>query len=229
MEDKATIIISALNEEYLQPTLDTLFERTPEKLLDKVIVIDDQSEEPIKIDHPKVHIIRNEIRQGLIRSRDIASKLAQSTTVISIDAHIKVAKNWLPPILDRLSANYKCIGVPLTRGLDPKEWKTTGPASAKTAWRWNLDFHWAKDDKSNETPAFAGHCFAFTKKWWQESGGFDTGMEKWGGENIEFSLRTWLCGGSVEIIRDSRTSPDQRDRPYASWNSAEPPGLRRRS
>jgi hypothetical protein len=52
-------------------------------------------------------------------------------------------------------------------------------------------------------PACAGHCFAFTKQWWGEIGGFDTGMYKWGCENIEFSLRTWLAGGSVEVVRDS--------------------------
>jgi hypothetical protein len=123
-----------------------------------------------------------------------------------MDAHIKVAEGWLPPIIDRLSANYKCIGVPLTRGLDPEKWEETSDPDAKTGWRWNLDFFWRKDDGSNESPAFAGHCFAFTRKWWEESGRLDDGMDKWGGENIEFSLRTWLCGGSVEIIRDSCTA-----------------------
>jgi hypothetical protein len=79
----------------------------------------------------------------------------------------------------------------------------TSGAYAKSGWRWNLDFNWVPDDGTDYMPSMAGHCFAFTKRWWEEVGGFDTGMYKWGCENIEFSLRTWLAGGSVEVVRGS--------------------------
>jgi hypothetical protein len=94
----------------------------------------------------------------------------------------------------------------MTRGLNIKKWSGDPSKDAKTAWRWDLDFYWSRDDKTDRSPAMAGHCFAFTKRWWEESGGLDDGMEKWGGENIEFALRTWLCGGSVEIVRESCTA-----------------------
>ena len=45
--------------------------------------------------------------------------------------------------------------------------------------------------------------FATTKQWWQEIGGMDDGLLIWGGENIEISLRTWLCGGEIVVARES--------------------------
>lgn len=209
MTAKATVIMSVLNEKYTEKTVRTLLERSGDEL-EEIIIIDDCSDEKVEDNFPKlsdkVRIIRNATRQGLIRSRNIGAEAAKSDIIVSMDAHIKVAENWLPPIIKRLTNNYKCIGVPLTRGLDPEKWEETSAPDAKTGWRWNLDFFWRRDDKTDESPAFAGHCFAFTKKWWEESGRLDDGMYKWGGENIEFSLRTWLCGGSVEIIRDSCTA-----------------------
>ena len=195
--------MSALNEEYIEKTIDTIIEKTMPGLIDEFIIVDDCSKIPIVIDRPKVRIIRNNMREGLIRSRNIAAEAVKSPVIVSMDPHIKVASDWLLPIVKRLGERYNCVAVPLTRGLDAPTWMETTSAYAKTGWRWNLDFNWISDDGSDMTPALAGHCFAFTKQWWNEIGGFDTGMYKWGCENIEFSLRTWLAGGTVEIVRDS--------------------------
>jgi polypeptide N-acetylgalactosaminyltransferase len=54
------------------------------------------------------------------------------------------------------------------------------------------------------------HCqcsmgmFATSKQWWQLIGGMDLGLNTWGGENIEISLRTWLCGGEIRVARGSK-------------------------
>jgi polypeptide N-acetylgalactosaminyltransferase len=55
----------------------------------------------------------------------------------------------------------------------------------------------------NQSPITMG-MFATTKRWWHTIGGMDAELSTWGGENIEISLRTWLCGGEIRVARGSR-------------------------
>jgi len=195
-----TVVITALDEPYVNKTIDGIIE-SDNGSLKEIIVIDDVSKEPIS--HPEARVIRNEEQKGLVWGRNHGAELADSEIIISIDPHCKItSKNrWLSVISKRMSEDYKCVAVPRTYCLDPEKWQEMKdrPIGFKTKWDWKLDFKWV-NTPGPYMPAFAGHCFAFTKSWWEECGGFDTGMKIWGGENIEFALRTWLFGGSVETV-----------------------------
>lgn len=47
------------------------------------------------------------------------------------------------------------------------------------------------------SPTMAGGLFSVSKKYFDYLGSYDTGMEVWGGENLEFSFRV---SGSIERV-----------------------------
>ena len=86
--------------------------------------------------------------------------------------------------------------------------------------KWNFSFDWF-DDGNGDVPILSGGLLLVTRKWWDEAGGYDDGMMQWGGENIEQSLRCWMCGGEIVVERKSmvghifwRPAPPQKVMPH---------------
>lgn len=204
------IVMAAHNEhEYMKRTLESIYETTPKSILNEIIVVDDGSQPPLAssmIDFPEVKIIRHEERRGLIKSKTEGGNAATSDMIMFLDAHVKPEPRWAEPILKHMNINYKRVVVPLIPILDGKTWVTNNNAvGVKMMFDWSLMFNWF-EDFNDIVPCMSGGLFAISRQWWHESGEYDYQMKMWGAENIEQSIRVWLCGGEIYVARDSRVA-----------------------
>ncbi|KAI3373953.1 hypothetical protein L3Q82_022515 [Scortum barcoo] len=116
---------------------------------------------------------------------------------------------------DRISQNRKTIVCPMIDVIDHDNfgYDTQAGDAMRGAFDWEMYYkripippELQRDDPSEpfESPVMAGGLFAVDRKWFWELGGYDTGLEIWGGEQYEISFKVWMCGGRMEDIPCSR-------------------------
>lgn len=237
-----SIIIVFHNEarSTLLRTIHSFVNRTAPRLLEEVILVDDASTHPWLLQPltvyvarlPKVHLIRLSRRQGLIRARLKGAEAANGQVLMFVDAHTEANVNWLPPLLHRLLENRKSVVIPTMDIIDWQTFNYLRPVRrSHGSMTWDLVFEYKSlptrldglaDTDPIPSPIMVGCAHAVWREHFLSTGSYDTGMEIWGGENIEHSLRTWMCGGTVEIIPCSRVGHVFKPRlPYAFNDNSE--------
>ncbi|KAH0520308.1 Polypeptide N-acetylgalactosaminyltransferase 11 [Microtus ochrogaster] len=224
----ASVVICFYNEAFsaLLRTVHSVVDRTPAHILHEIILVDDNSDfddlkgeldEYIQRYLPsKVKVIRNRKREGLIRGRMIGAAHAtgisalcfghlQSTLILRMYpiACFLLDENvtFLSVILllftfSRMTANLLCPSVAETLNRRLNELRL-----------WSF----------SRSPTMAGGLFAMHRQYFNDLGQYDSGMDIWGGENLEISFRIWMCGGKLFIIPCSRVGHIFRKRrPYGS-------------
>ncbi|KAG8513947.1 Polypeptide N-acetylgalactosaminyltransferase 4, partial [Galemys pyrenaicus] len=217
-----SVIIAFYNEAWstLLRTVHSVLETSPAVLLKEIILVDDLSDRAylktqleIYISTlPRVRLIRTNKREGLVRARLIGATFATGDVLTFLDCHCECNAGWLEPLLHRIGEDETAIVCPV---IDTIDWNTfefymqTGEPMIG-GFDWRLTFQWhsvpkhEKDRRKSRidpisSPTMAGGLFAVSKKYFHYLGTYDTGMEVWGGENLELSFRVWQCGGKLEI------------------------------
>jgi polypeptide N-acetylgalactosaminyltransferase len=163
---------------------------------------------------PKVKILRAEKREGLIKARLRGTEVATAPTLTFLDSHIECAPGWLEPLLDRIARNETNVASPVIDSISDETFRYNYASALSVAvggFDWSLKFNWQRVPDSEHkrrknpaepvrTPTIAGGLFTISKSFFERVGTYDPGFDIWGGENLEISFKTWMCGGTLEII-----------------------------
>ncbi|KAI1288152.1 putative polypeptide N-acetylgalactosaminyltransferase 9 [Halotydeus destructor] len=240
-----SVIICFHNEAWsvLLRTVHSVLDQSPAALIKEVILVDDYSnmahldkklEQYMSKLSDKVKIVRAEKREGLIRARLLGAKSAEGDVLTYLDSHCECTKGWLEPLLDRIARDPTAVVCPVIDVISDKtfEYNFRGDASAINVggFDWNLQFNWhgvpdrEKKRRTDPTdpvrsPTMAGGLFSISKEFFERLGTYDSGFDIWGGENLELSFKTWMCGGTLEIVPCSHVGHIFRSRSPYQWRT----------
>ncbi|XP_055328449.1 N-acetylgalactosaminyltransferase 7-like [Paramacrobiotus metropolitanus] len=220
-----SVVIAFHNEMWstLLRTVHSVINRTPPHLLAEVLLVDDFSDkvrlkdaldEYITRFKGKVKIVRNQEREGLIRTRSIGARKAVGEVVFFLDAHCEVNVNWLPPLLAPIAKDRTVMTVPVIDGIDSETYEINVQYQGQLfrgIFEWGLLYKETElpikekaqrryDTEPYKSPTHAGGLFAINRAYFLELGGYDEGLQIWGGEQYELSFKIWQCGGSIEWV-----------------------------
>ncbi|XP_020283999.1 polypeptide N-acetylgalactosaminyltransferase 35A [Pseudomyrmex gracilis] len=236
----ASVVICFYNEHYmtLLRSLHSIIDKTPVTLLHEIVLVNDCSDsdalhekirEYIKNTFDaRVRLFKTERREGLIRARVFGARKATGNVLVFLDSHIEVNEMWLEPLLSRIGHSKTIVPMPVIDIINADTFQYTGSPLVRGGFNWGLHFKWDnlpvgtlrhEDDfvKPIKSPTMAGGLFAIDAEYFRTLGEYDTGMDIWGGENLEISFRIWMCGGSIELIPCSRVGHVfRRRRPYGA-------------
>ncbi|KAH3711679.1 hypothetical protein DPMN_071351 [Dreissena polymorpha] len=193
-------------------TIYSILLRTPPELLREIVVIDDAIEDvamgSLLSRIPKVKVTRNSKMEGMIKSMNTGANLAVSPILIFVTSKCEVNVHWLQPLLQRLVHNNPAgVVAPVLDTISSTGEYSPNEELARAGFDWSLSSKLegnAIGEQVFSSPIYRGHVFSIGRERFLKLGKFDPGFESYGGENIELSLKTWLCGGRVEIHTCSR-------------------------
>ena len=156
-------------------------------------------------------ILRIPERVGFFQARNKGADLASAPVLIFLDANTECSPGWVEPLLERIAVNRSIIASPSMDIIDQDtgKYNLVLPESVG-GFSWNLMFTWkGLTDKeiqgSNlaeplKTPNLPGGNFAVDKDFFSILGQHDPVMYTLEFDNLELSIKCWMCGGSLEIV-----------------------------
>lgn len=241
-----SVIIVFHNEAWstLTRTLWSVITQTPKELLNEIILVDDFSafdflgqelDDYVRELPAKIVLLRHSSRKGLIQARLFGVKYATAKVLVFLDAHCECNQGWLEPLLAPIVESRTTIVVPLIDVISYKDMLVSlASTNSHGAFDMTMTFTWVPipryeldklgNDRTalSKAPAMAGGLFAIDKEYFHAVGAYDEGMVIWGGENIEMSLRIWMCGGRILSAPCARVGHIFRDKtPYEMIGGAD--------
>lgn len=217
----------------LTRTIWSVITQTPKALLKEIILVDDFSElyfldqqldDYVKELPVNVVLLRQPSRKGLIQARLLGVRHATAKVLVFLDAHCECNQGWLEPLLAPIVESRTTVVVPIIDVIKYRDLQLiTATTDSRGIFDMTMTFSWGplpqpelemiRKDRTALTraPAMAGGLYAIDREYFWAVGSYDEEMVIWGGENVEMSLRIWMCGGRILSAPCSRVGHIFRD------------------
>jgi len=239
----ASVIICFYNEDLttLSRTVHSVLDRSPHHLLHEILLVNDYSDlvsreeidtelksTAISDSGVDVRLVNTPRRLGLIRARVFGARNTTGDVLVFLDSHVEANTDWLQPLLSEIAKDETHVVTPIIDLINPDTLTYTPSPLVRGGFTWGLHFKWESPPSGTfdtaeslaepiMSPTMAGGLFAMDRNFFTRLGEYDTGLDIWGGENLEISFRIWMCGGRLDIIPCSRVGHIFRKRrPYGS-------------
>ncbi|XP_037563106.1 polypeptide N-acetylgalactosaminyltransferase 5 [Dermacentor silvarum] len=239
-----SVVITFYNEilSALLRTVYSIVNRSPPRILREIVLVDDFSDLPeVKSQLYRflrrhfrpgfIRLLRLSQREGLIRARLAGAKAALGDVIVFLDSHCEVFDGWLEPLVTVVSDDPTTIASPVITIINDQSFLHQGGGEfflQLGSFEWDGDFTWIVPPRGwrdpdptrpMRSPTIAGGLFAVDRRYFFQMGGYDPGMNGWGGENLELSFRIWMCGGRLVVVPCSQVGHVFRSlRPYTIPN-----------
>lgn len=175
----------------------TVLARTPTNLLKEIILVDDFSdldELKLRLDNEinsldskqRIRILRNEKREGLIRSRVFGARNCTGDVLLFLDSHIEANVGFAEPLLERVRQDRRVLAIPVIDIINADTFAYSPSPLVRGGFNWGLHFKWVNVPKSMlmkesdflgpfKSPTMAGGLFAIDRLYFKELGEYDLG------------------------------------------------------
>jgi glycosyltransferase involved in cell wall biosynthesis len=198
-----SVVIPTHNEgQQLHATVGAMLTTLPD--LGEIIVVDDWSTDgsaaAMSGVDPRVIIHQPPTRLGVAKARNYGALCSRGDLLAFCDAHMQVSPGWVEFFADTLANPSVGMVGPAIRDLTERD----GPIGYGLMFdERTLDIDWlpAPIGRRGPVPALGGMFTALRRPVFFAVGMFDYGLDLWGCEDLELSIRLWLLGYEVIVDR----------------------------
>lgn len=192
-------VVIALNEgENLRRTVERLRATLPDDA--EILIVDDGSTDGstgfLCAADPGVRLFRT-TQWGTARARNFGARHASGEFLVFADAHIDLPDLWWPPMIELLGQRGAGAVAPVVSDIAEPDCKGYGMRLCS-----DITIEWLPLQQNTPYPValIPWCCAAIRRDTFESIGGFDEGMIRWGGVDLELSLRLWLLGYELWLI-----------------------------
>lgn len=220
MSNLLTVVIGSHSDPELPATVQSIRETAGD--LADIVIVDDCSSKPVHIVGAKVR--RTQRRIGVGPARTLGAMLSETPWLLFVDAHMRFTPGWYQAASEVFSVNPATLWCGTCVGLNKDNMDVNKPSGVYYGATFNLcgpdhkhrhlkqvfEVVWAKPPEHLhfgqhgwEIPACMGASYLMNREWFLKLQPLRH-LRCWGGDEAMLSIKTWLAGGEVRLLRDMR-------------------------